>query len=393
MRIAESVARISASATMAAGERAQRLRAQGVDVIDLGPGQPDFPTPENVCRAGIDAIAAGKTGYTANAGIPELRQALARRFTGQWDVEYEAADVLVTCGGKAALYAAFAALVEPGDEVIIPTPYWVSFPEQVRLFGGRPIFVDTPQETGFVVRPEDVEEACTDRTVALVLNSPCNPSGAVIPRATLVRLAELAVERDVVVVYDETYEKLVYGDAAHASPLSLGPEARERTVVCSSFSKTYAMTGWRLGYALGPRKLIDAMSRLQSHMTSNATSISQWAALEALTGDQSRVEEMRRAFAERRELVLERLGALPGVRCAEPHGAFYAFPDVSELLSERLPTSDDLATYLIDEAHVVTVPGTAFGRDGFLRLSFAVAIERLAEAMDRLDAAVGELAG
>jgi len=196
MRIAQSLARISPSATMAAGERAQRLRAQGVDVIDLGPGQPDFPTPENVCRAGAEAIAAGKTTYTANAGILELRQALARRFTRDWDVEYEPAEVLITCGGKAALYAAFASLVEPGDEVVIPTPYWVSFPEQVRLFGGRPVFVDTPQETGFVVRPDDVEAACTDRTVALVLNSPSNPSGAVVPRATLERLAALALERD-----------------------------------------------------------------------------------------------------------------------------------------------------------------------------------------------------
>ncbi|MFQ5744562.1 MAG: pyridoxal phosphate-dependent aminotransferase [Acidobacteriota bacterium] len=391
MAIAERLARIGPSATMAAGERAERLRAQGVDVIDLGPGQPDFPTPAHIAVAGSQAIAEGQTKYTPAAGIRELREAVARRFTERYGVEYEASETIITCGGKHALYSAFSALLDAGDEVIVPTPYWVSYPDQIRILGGKPVFVDAAETDGFVVRPEAVVGACTDRSRAIVLNSPCNPTGAVLPAKVVEDLTAFAIDRELVVVYDECYEGFLYEDARHASPLEFGNKAKPSTVICGSCSKTYAMTGWRIGYAVGPRSMIAAMSRLQSHLTSNPCSVSQWAALAAITGDQAAVGEMLSAFAERRELVLGRFERMPGVGCTRPLGAFYVFPNVTELLSEKIPTADDLATHLIDEAHVVTVPGSAFGRDGYLRLSFAVALDRLQEALDRLEETFAKL--
>ena len=391
MEITTRLAQISPSATMAAGERAARLKSQGVDVIDLGPGQPDFNTPRHIREAGVRAIEEGRTTYTPAAGIPELRDVVAAKYTDAYGVDYERAETIVTCGGKHALYSAFQALVQPGDEVIIPTPYWVSFPEQVRIAGGSPVFVDASEESGFVVGAADIEAACTEKTRAIVLNTPSNPSGALIPGNVLREVAQIAIDRDIMIIFDETYECFLYDGEQHCSPLGLGREAKKVTLTIGSCSKTWAMTGWRIGWAAGPRGVIDAMSRLQSHLTSNPTSISQWAALEALTGDQTPVQEMLDAFAQRRDLVLQRLASMPGIRCSRPKGAFYVFPSVQELLSEELSTSDDLATHLIDEAYVVTVPGTAFGRDGFLRLSIAVEIERLSEAMDRMAEAFAEL--
>ena len=384
MEIVNRLARISPSATLEAADKAARLIAQGADVIDLGQGLPDFPTPPQVCDAGIAAINDGRTRYTAAPGIAELRDAIAAHYGATYGVEYGRAETIVTCGGKHALYSAFQALVEEDDEVVIPTPYWVSFPEQVRIAGGRPVFVDTREQDDFVVRAQDIDDACTDRTKAIILNTPSNPSGAVIPPSVLSDIAPLAVARDLVIVFDETYDRFLYDGATHGSPLSLGPEAKPVTLMIGSCSKTWAMTGWRIGWATGPRGLVSAMARLQSHLTSNPTSISQWAALEALTGDQTAVGEMLAAFAERRELVLRRLRSMPGIECAEPMGAFYAFPSVEGVFGDEIETSDDLATHLIDTAKVVTVPGTAFGRDGYLRVSFAIELDRLREALDRM---------
>ncbi len=392
MEIVKRLAQISPSATLAAAEKAARLREQGVDVIDLGPGLPDFGTPPSICDAGIRAIREGKTRYTPAAGIPELRDAIAARYRQAYGVEYEREHTIVTCGGKHALYAAFQALVQDGDEVIIPTPYWVSFPEQVRIAGGRPVFVETREEDDFIARAADIDAACTERTKAIILNTPSNPTGAVIPAAELESIARVAVDRDLVIVFDETYDRFLYDDAKHGTPLSLGPEAKNVTLMIGSVSKTWAMTGWRIGWAAGPRELIKAMARLQSHLTSNPTSISQWAAVEALTGEQPEFAEMLAAFTDRRAMVLQRLRSMPGVSCGRPMGAFYAFPNVSELHTDTITNSSDLATHLIDTVHVVTVPGTAFGRDGYLRLSFAVDMDRLTEAMDRLAEAFGELA-
>ncbi|MCH7825476.1 MAG: pyridoxal phosphate-dependent aminotransferase [Acidobacteria bacterium] len=384
MEIVNRLARISPSATLAAADKAARMAAQGLDVIDLGQGLPDFPTPPQICDAGITAINEGRTRYTPAAGIPELRDAIAARYRALYGVEYERAETIVTCGGKHALYSAFQALVEDGDEVVIPTPYWVSFPEQVRIAGGRPVFVDAREEDAFVVSAQDIDDACTERTKAIILNTPSNPSGAVIPPSVLADIARIAIDRDLVIVFDETYEQFLYDGAVHGSPLGLGPEAKPVTLSIGSCSKTWAMTGWRIGWAIGPRELVSAMARLQSHLTSNPTSISQWAAVEALTGDQTAVSEMLAAFAERREVVLRQLRSMSGVSCGRPMGAFYAFPSVGGILGDSIATSDDLATHLIDTANVVTVPGTAFGRDGFLRISFAVENDRLGEALDRM---------
>jgi len=384
MEIVNRLARISPSATLAAADKAARLTARGLDVIDLGQGLPDFPTPPRICDAGIAAINEGRTRYTSAAGIPELRDAISDRYRALYGVEYERAETIVTCGGKHALYSAFQALVEDGDEVIIPTPYWVSFPEQVRIAGGRPVFVDAREEDDFVVRAQDIDDACTERTKAIILNTPGNPSGAVIPPSVLADIARIAIDRDLVIVFDETYDQFLYDGAVHGSPLGLGPEAKPVTLTIGSCSKTWAMTGWRIGWASGPRELVSAMAKLQSHLTSNPTSISQWAAVEALTGDQTVVSEMLAAFAARRDVVLRRLRSMPGVSCSQLMGAFYAFPSIGGLLGDSIATSDDLATHLIDTANVVTVPGTAFGRDGFLRISFAVEIDRLREALDRM---------
>ena len=391
MEIAKRLTRVAPSATLAAGEKARQLREQGVDVVDLGPGQPDFPTPPEVCRAGQEAIELGHTRYTASAGVPELRGAVAKYYTDLYGIEYSPAETMIACGGKHALYSIFSALLEPGDEVIIPTPYWVSYPDQVRLVDGEPVYVDAAEEDGFVITPEAVAAACTDRTRAIILNSPSNPTGAVMPQGVLEDFARLAIERDIAIVYDECYDRFVYEGQRHASPLDLGKDAKPVTIVVGSASKTYSMTGWRIGWAVGPRAVIDATARLNSHLTSNPCSVSQQAALAALSGDQASVAEMLEAFAERREMVIQRLGQMPGVTCTRPMGAFYAFPNISELLSDRFPTSGDLANHLIDDAHVVTVPGMAFGRDGYLRLSFAISMDRLAEAMDRMDKAFEEL--
>ena len=384
---------IGASATMAAGERAQRLRRQGVEVLDLGPGQPDFDTPEHIREAGIRAIRDGKTRYTPAAGIPELREAIAQMYGSRDGVEYDRQETVVTCGGKQGLHNALMALVEPGDEVIIPTPYWVSFPEQVRLAGGTPVYVETREEDGFKLQPEMVAQACNERTRVIVVNTPSNPSGAVISPEQMEGLARLAIDRGIMLLFDECYASLVYPGAEHVSPLILGRDAKEVTVLCGSCSKSYAMTGWRIGWVAGPRAVIEAMGRMQGHTTSNPCSVSQYAALEAITGDQEPVRRMLEVFGERRSLVLPRVRALPGVSCVEPQGAFYVFPNITSLLSDATPTSADLVSHFLDTVRVMTVPGAAFGREGFLRLSYATSTEVLEDALFRLGSACSDLLG
>lgn len=391
MSLSERVGRIGKSATMAAGEKAQRLRSRGIEVFDLGPGQPDFDTPEHIRAAGIQAIHDGHTRYTAAPGTPELRAAVADRFSAREGVAYRPEETIITCGGKHGLYAAMMAVINPGDEVIVPTPYWVSFPEMVRLCGGKPVFVETAEADGFELRADAIAAACTERTRMIVVNTPSNPSGAVVARAEMEALAKLAIERGIYVLLDECYATLVYDDAEHLTPLCVGREAKAVTVLCGSCSKSYAMTGWRVGHVMAPQPVIEAMGRMQGHTTSNPCSVSQYAALAALTGDQSPVVEMSARFAERRARVMPLIRALPGVSCVQPMGAFYAFPNVSGLLKGEISNSADLATYLIEEAHVVTVPGAAFGRDDYLRLSYATSMDVLDEALSRLQTACSEL--
>ncbi len=391
MKLSERILQIGPSATLAASERANQLRASGIDVLDLGPGQPDFETPERIRDAGVRAIREGRTRYTAAAGIPELREAVADLYSLREGVTYRTDETMVTCGGKQGLFNIFAAVLNPGDEVVIPTPYWVSFPEQVKLAGGVPVYVDTDEADGFALRAETIFDACTDRTRVVVLNTPSNPSGAVIGRSEMLDLAKLAIERDIYLLVDECYAALVYDGAEHVTPLAAGVDAKDVTILCGSCSKSYAMTGWRIGYIAAPAPLIKACTSLQGHSTSNAASVSQYAALEALTGDQTPARQMLTTFAERRDAVLPRIREIPGVTCVEPQGAFYAFPNVSALLNDDLPTSAELAGWLIDECHVVTVPGTAFGRAGHLRLSYATSMSVLEEALDRIAAACESL--
>ncbi|NKB89824.1 MAG: aminotransferase class I/II-fold pyridoxal phosphate-dependent enzyme [Acidobacteria bacterium] len=390
--LSKRVGGIGPSATLAASERANQLRAQGVDVLDLGPGQPDFDTPEHIRDAGVRAIREGRTRYTPAAGIPDLREAIADMYSHREGVVYRPNEVMVTAGGKQGLFNIFAAVLNPGDEVIVPTPYWVSFPEQIKLAGGIPVYVDTEESDAFSLRAETILDAVTDRTRMVVLNTPSNPSGAVIGREQMQDLARLAIERGIYLLVDECYAALIYDGAEHVTPLVVGPEAQNITILCGSCSKAYAMTGWRIGYVAAPAPLIKACSSLQGHSTSNATSISQYAALEAITGDQTPVRQMLTTFAERRDAVIPRIREIPGMTTVEPRGAFYAFPNISELLNDELPTSADFATWLIDECHVVTVPGTAFGRDGHLRLSYATSMSVLEEALDRIAAACEKLA-
>lgn len=382
------MARIGESATLRVSRKAKELRAQGIEVADFSAGEPDFDTPKVAVEAAVGALRDGFTRYTAAPGIPELREALAARYAAQ-GAPWDGASVVVTVGAKAALLEMSLALFEPGQEVILPTPYWVTFPEQVRFVGAEPVEVRTSVEDGFQIHAEPILEALTPRTSAVILNSPCNPTGGILEAQDLERIVEGCAERGVVVVCDETYERFIYDGREHASCAALAARFPETVVLVGSFSKTYAMTGWRLGYLLGPAPLIKAVSRLQSHATSNATSFAMPGALAALEGAEDQVREMLAEYALRRDLVAERLDAMPGVSCPPPSGAFYAFPDVSQLYRPGRQGSIEMAEYLLDEARVAVVPGVAFGDDDHIRISFACSREQLDLGLGRLASALG----
>src|SRR5690606_21844468 len=369
------------------GARARVLKARGVDVIDLSVGEPDADTPEAIKEAAVRALAAGRTKYTPAAGLPELREAIAEKLARVNGLPYRAENVLVTVGAKHAIFLALQALCNPGDRVLIPAPYWVSYADQASLVDAEPVILPTREEDGFKLRPEVLSEAVQGARV-LILNSPHNPTGAVY---TPEELAALAEAPGCWVISDEIYEPFVYDGARNESLLRLKPELQERAVVINGFSKAYAMTGWRLGYAAGPQPLVAAMTTLQSHATSNATTFAQVAAIEALQGSQASVETMVRTFRERRDLLLAGLRRLPGLSCPTPQGAFYLFPKVSGLFGRTwrgqvIQSSQQLAELLLEGAATATVPGTAFGTEGYLRLSYAASTERLAEALGRWQA-------
>jgi aspartate aminotransferase len=385
------------SATLAVDARAKALIASGVDVVNLTAGEPDFPTPAGPSRAGQDAIAEGFTRYTATAGIAELRAAIAGKLREDNGLEYEPSQVVVSNGAKQSIYNALMVLLDPGDEVLIPFPAWVSYPEMVRLAGGEPVLVDT-EPARYRLDAVALAAAVTPRTKAIILNSPNNPTGAVYSNDELGEVARLVVDRDLYVISDEIYEKLVYGAEA-ISIGSLGDAILARTITVNGFSKAYAMTGWRMGYAAAAPALAEAMANLQSQTTSGASSISQRAALAALTGDQAPLEEMRRQFDQRRRYLVERLGKIPGVRLdAVPEGAFYIFARVSDLYGERgtgpsIAGSMEFTQRLLEEARVAVVPGLPFGSDDHVRLSYSDSLDRLTEGMDRLEAFVRALSG
>ncbi len=382
------------SETLALSARARELRARGEDVISFAAGEPDFDTPVHIQEAAIEAIRTGHHRYTAVSGVIELRTAIAKNLERDLGIPYRAEEIVVSNGAKHAIWNALLALLEPGDEVLCPVPYWVSFPEMARLAGGAPVFVP-PRHGTFKIGPEELEGALTPRSKILILNSPNNPSGAVYTRRELEALGEVVRRTGLFVVSDEIYESLVYGDVERVSFASIHPEHRVRTLVVGGVSKTWAMTGWRIGYVASSRDIAEAMDRIQSQSTSNPASVSQQAALRAITGDQAPARVMRERFAERRDLIFGRFQRIPGVRLLPPDGAFYVFPDLSDRIctarNAAVCDSTSLCNYLIDEAKVVCVPGAAFGMEGHLRLSYATGEVQITQGMDRIQAALARL--
>ena len=395
--LADRLKTLAPSATLAVQAKAKELRTRGIDVISFGAGEPDFDTPERIKDAALRAMQKGQTKYTEVPGIPELRQAICTKLKRDNGLDYDPADVLVSCGAKHTLFNLVVAVINPGDEVIVPSPYWVSYPEQVRLVGGVPVSVATDEATGFDLDVGRVRAAVTPRTKLIVLNSPNNPTGAVFSRDRLQAVARIAVERDILIVSDECYEPMTY-DGRHFSIASIGADVKSRTIVVNTCSKAYAMTGWRIGYAAGPRPLIKGMTDVQSQATSNPSSIAQWAAIEALAGAQDDVAKMAGEFDRRRRLIVEGINAIPGISCVMPKGAFYAFPNVSGLFGRTTPGgtalrgSTDVASFLLDHARVAVVPGLDFGSDAHVRLSYATSAELIREGLSRIASAVKNLA-
>jgi len=388
--ISKMAAAVQPSATLAAGAKARQLKAEGIKVFDFSLGEPDFKTPEHICQAALKAMQEGQTHYTPASGTAELRGAVARWYQKHHGLSYTAEQVIISNGAKHSLHNVLAATVGPGDEVIIPTPYWVSYSDLVQMTGAEYRLVETSPESGFKMTPAQLKAALTPRSKLLMLNSPCNPTGAVYSKQELEALADVVLEASIAVLSDEIYEQLTYGDVQSTCFATLRPELLERTVLVSGASKSYAMTGWRIGWALGPANVIKAMGNVQSQQTSCPSSVSQCAAVAALEGDQKCVADMRREFAARRDLVCQRLQKMPAVRLQPPDGAFYAFFSVADhfgrtLAGKKVTDSASFCTVALESAHVNLVPGSAFGAEGFVRLSFATSREQLNGGLDKLE--------
>lgn len=390
IKLSSRVQRVKPSPTLAVTALAARLRSEGKDVIGLGAGEPDFDTPEAIKQAAIAAIKAGKTKYTPVDGTPELKQAIIDKFKRDNGLDFKADQILVSCGGKQSFYNLCQALLDPDDEVIIPAPYWVSYPDMVLLADGNPVILSAGQDQGFKIHPEQLEEAITERTRLFVINSPSNPTGVAYSKEELAALAEVLLRHpQVLIATDDMYEHIMFGGKPFVNILNACPELYDRTIVLNGVSKAYSMTGWRIGYAGGPAQLIKAMKKIQSQSTSNPTSISQAASVEALNGNQSCISEMLTAFEQRHAYVVERLNAIEGFECLPSDGTFYSFPNVAGALDKLGLSSDtEFSEYLLNEVGVALVPGSAFGLPGHIRLSFATGMENLEKALDRIAASV-----
>lgn len=391
--LAARVGGITPSPTLAMDARAKKLREEGEDIVFFGIGEPDFDTPDAIKESAVSALRAGVTKYAPAPGYEDLREAVCAYLHREYGLSYTPKNVVISCGAKQALYNTFQVILEPGDEVVLPVPYWVSYSEQIKLAGGVPVLAATRAETGYHLQPADFEAAITPRTRAVVINSPNNPTGAVYSRDELAALAEIAIRRDLVIVSDEIYDHLVYDGLAPASIPALGPEVAARTILINGLSKTYAMTGWRIGYAVGDEKAMRAMADLQSH-SANVASFCQKAAVAALTGSQETVAAMREEFQRRRDLMVSLIRAVPGLACATPRGAFYVFAETGALVGreiggERVRDDDHLASILLERARVAVVPGSGFGAPNHLRFSYATSRERIAEGMRRIAALIG----
>ena len=394
--LSQRATKIKPSPTLAIDSRAKSMKASGMDVINFGVGEPDFDTPENIKEAAVKALKDGFTKYTPVGGIDPLKDAIIEKLKADNSLSYKREEIIVSCGAKHSLYNIAQALYGPGDEVIIPSPYWVSYPDQVLLNDATPFFVKTYASDSFMVRPEALEKCVTKNTRALILNSPSNPTGMIYDKETLEKIAELAVKYNFYIISDEIYEKLIYDGAKHFSIASLGNEIKEKTIVVNGLSKSHAMTGWRLGYAAGPADVIKAMTNIQSQSTSNPNSITQKAAVEALMGPQDFIGMMLKEFDKRRHYIVSELSAIRGITCAMPAGAFYAFPNTSQVYGrsfkdKEISSSRDLALYLLEEAKVALVHGEAFGDDAYLRLSYATSMDDIKKGVERIREAINKL--
>ena len=384
------------SPTLAINAKAKAMQAQGIQVISFGAGEPDFDTPDNIKKAAKKAIDDGFTKYTPVGGIDELKDAIINKFKRDSHITYKRSEILVSCGGKHSFYNLAQAIFDQGDEVIVPAPYWVSYPPMVALAGGTPVIVQTKEQNDFEITPEDLKKAITPKTKALIINSPSNPTGSAYTKKDLEKIAEIAISKDFFVISDEIYEKIVYDGFQFTSIASLSDEMKKKTIIVHGVAKTYAMTGWRIGYTAGSEEVISAMNNIQSQSTSNPTSISQKASVEALAGPQDEVGKMVSAFAERRNYIVDRLNRMPGVSCYKPAGAFYVFPNFSSYYGKsyqgkKIENSTHLADFFLDVARVAVVPGVEFGADPFERLSYATSMEDIEEGMNRIEEALKKL--
>ena len=397
MQLSRRVTSIAPSPTLALNAKADALRAQGMDIINFGAGQPDYPTPENICQAGIKAINDGFTRYTPVAGTPELKQAIINKFKRDNGLTYSMDQVMVNVGGKHSSYLIMQAVIDEGDEVIVPAPYWVSYPPMVILAGGQPVILPTREQDGFKLQLADLERAATAKTKAIFLNSPSNPTGGVYSEEELKPLVDFCADKGILMISDEMYEPIIFDGRSFTSTAALSPAAYDWTMTLNGVSKAYAMTGWRIGYMGGPEDVIKACAKIQSQSTSNPTSIAQKAAEEALNGPQEIVGEMNQSFERRRNLIMDLIAELPGITCFRPEGSFYAFPSFHAYYGKKvggkeIKGSQDMADYLLEEASVAAVPGVAFGEDACIRFSFAISDAEIEKGMASVKAALAKLA-
>ena len=386
MQLSNRVEALTPSSTLEITAKAKALKAQGYDVIGLGAGEPDFNTPEHIIEAAYQSMKEGHTKYTPSGGLPDLKESIIRKFERDQGLAYRADEIIVCTGAKHALYTLFQALLNDGDEVIIPTPYWVSYPEQVKLAGGRPIFIEGKEENGFKITPEQVEASMTNKTKAIIINSPSNPTGATYSKEELKAIGDVCLKHDILIVSDEIYEKLVYDGTKHVSIAEISDELKQQTMIINGVSKSHSMTGWRIGYAAGNDMLIKAMTNLASHSTSNPTSVAQFAAIAAYNGTQQPVESMRQAFEERLNKAYDRLVSIDGISCIKPKGAFYLFPNMKEAAKQcGYASVDEFAKALLEEAKVAIVPGSGFGSPDNVRLSYATSLDLIKEALKRIE--------
>lgn len=396
MKLSSRAKKLQPSATLAITAKEKALKSQGVDVIGFGAGEPDFDSPENVKEEAIKAIKAGFTKYTAVGGIDELKEAIINRMKLDYGLEYQKPEIIVSNGAKHTLYNLTQVLFEEGDEVIVPAPYWVSYPEQITLADAEPVILNTKEEEGFKIDPAELRKLITPKTRALILNYPSNPTGATYNEIELRQIVDVAMEAGLTIISDEIYDKIIYDGIKHTPVATLGDDVKKATILVNGVSKTYSMTGWRIGYAAGDKEVINAMGKLQGQSTSNPTSISQWAALEAYRGPHDIIEARTREFEKRKNYIVERLNSIPGIKCFSPQGAFYAFPNISGFFGKHhngkeIRSSMDFTEFLLDEAKVAVVPGDSFGSDDHVRISFATSMENIVKGMDRIEEAVKKL--